>query len=72
MLKHFGMEDCAPKATLMNEKIRLDFIDDNSKNLAGNPLSEVDKERYQQAIGSLLYLSLETRPDISLVIVILS
>src|SRR6266487_2531866 len=54
MLKRFGMEDCAPKSTPMEEKIRLDFIDDNGENLAGDLLCETDKERYQQAIGSLL------------------
>src|SRR6266487_1744312 len=66
MLKRFGMEDCAPKATPMEEKIRLDI------DVAGEPLCETDKERYQQAIGSLLYLSLGTRPDISFAVAILS
>jgi hypothetical protein len=72
MLKRFGMEDCAPKPTPMDDKIRLDIQDDAGENLAGDPLSETDKERYQQAIGSLLYLSLGTRPDISLAVAILS
>src|SRR5436190_16678921 len=72
MLKCFDMKDCALKMIFMDEKIRLDFIDDNSENLAGDPLSEVDKECYQQAIESLLYLLLRIRPDISLAVVILS
>jgi len=71
MLKRFGMEDCAPKLTPMDDKIRLD-IEVNGVNIAGDPLSEFDKERYQQAIGSLLYLSLGTRPDISFAVSILS
>src|SRR5438034_8260420 len=72
MLKCFGMENCAPKPTLMNDKIRLDILDDTGENLAGDPLFETNKECYQQAIGSLLYLLLETRPDISFAIAILS
>ena len=50
----------------MKEKIQLDI------DVAGKSLCETDKECYQQAIESLLYLSLETRSDISFVIVILS
>jgi len=72
MLKCFDMKDCALKMIFMNEKIQLDFINDNSKNLADNSLSEVDKKCYQQVIESLLYLSLEIRSDIFLAIVILS
>ncbi len=46
MLKHFDMKDCALKITLMNEKIWLNFIDDNNENLTSNSLSEVDKKYY--------------------------
>ena len=72
MLKHFDMKDCALKMTLMNEKIQLNFIDNNNENLADNSLSEIDKKCYQQAIENLLYLSLEIKSDISLAIVILN
>ena len=72
MLKYFNMKDCVLKSIFINDKTRLDFVDNTDKNLAGNSLSEVDKKHYQQAIESLLYLSLETRPDISLVMMILS
>src|SRR5207247_8687341 len=68
ILKCFGMKDYAPKSTLMNNKIQLDILN----NIAGDPLSKTDKEHYQQAIESLLYLLLETRPDISFAIAILS
>ena len=72
MLKCFGMENCAPKSTLMNNKIWLDILDDTGENLAGDLLFEIDKECYQQVIESLLYLLLETRPDISFAVTILS
>src|SRR5438034_11257243 len=65
MLKHFGMEDCAPKPTLMNDKIQLDV------DITSNLLSKTNKEYFQQAIRSLLYLLLETRQDISIAITIL-
>ena len=66
MLKHFDMKDCTSKFILMKKKIQLD-IDVTDKSLC-----ETDKECYQQMIKSLLYLSLETRSDISFVIMILS
>ena len=66
MLKQFGMKDCTSKSTLMEEKIQLD-IDIISKFLC-----ETDKEHFQQTIESLLYLSLETRSDISFAVAILS
>ena len=72
MLKHFDMKDCVSKSTLMNDKTRLDFINNINKNLADNSLSDIDKKHYQQAIESLLYLSLEIRSDIFLAVVILS
>ena len=72
MLKCFDMKDCTSKIILMNEKIWLNFINDNDENLAGDSLFEVDKKYYQQAIESLLYLLLEIRSHIFLVIAILS
>src|SRR5436190_14058933 len=66
MLKHFDMKDCILKSTLMKKKIQLDI------NIISESLCETDKEHYQQAIESLLYLSLETRSDILFAVVILS
>ncbi len=45
MLKRFGMENCAPKPTLMDDKIQLD-IDNAGENLTGKPLSKTDKEHF--------------------------
>ena len=50
----------------MKKKIQLDI------DIISESLCKTDKECYQQAIESLLYLSLETRSDISFAIVILS
>src|SRR6266487_5011162 len=66
MLKYFDMKDCTLKSIFMKKKIQLD-IDIISKSLC-----KTDKECYQQTIESLLYLSLETRSDISFAVVILS
>ena len=71
LLKCFGMENCAPKLTPMNDKIQLD-IEINNVNLTDDFLSETNKECYQQKVESLLYLSLETRSDIFFVVAILS
>src|SRR5436190_10356840 len=65
------MENYALKPIFMDDKIRLD-IKVNSINIADDPLSKTDKEHYQQRVGSLLYLSLETRPDIFFTVAILS
>src|SRR5205809_6539500 len=66
MLKQFNMKDCVSKSILMKKKIQLDI------DVAGESLCKTDKEYYQQAIESLLYLSLETRSDISFAVAILS
>ena len=66
ILHRFGMENCAPKATPMNNSLRLD------SEFAGDLLDEESKERYQSAVGSLIYLMLGTRPDISFAVSILS
>src|SRR5436190_21286329 len=66
MLKHFDMKDCASKSILMKKKIQLDI------DIISKLLCETDKKHYQQAIESLLYLSLKTRSDISFAVAILS
>ena len=65
-LHRIGMENCAPKATPMNDSLRLD------SKFASDLLDEESKERYQSAVGSLIYLMLGTRPDISFAVSILS
>ena len=68
MLKHFDMKDCALKSILMKKKIQLDIDDSDIDKF----LCETDKKCYQQMIESLLYLSLETRSDISFAVAIFS
>ena len=66
MLKCFDMKDCTSKSTLMKKKIQLDI------DIVNELLCKTDKKCYQQVIENLLYLSLETRSDISFAVVILS
>ena len=47
ILHRFGMDNCAPKTTPMNDSLRLD------PEFAGDLLDEESKERYQSAVGSL-------------------
>ena len=57
VLKKFGMESCKPVATPAEAGQKL---------TKGTKDSEyVDKVLYQSAVGSLLYLSMRTRPDIT-------
>ena len=72
MLKQFDMKVCILKSTLMKKKIRLNILNNTDENLTNELLCETDKEYYQQIIENLLYLSLETRLDISFAVAILS
>ena len=57
VLKKFGMDDCKPVATPVESGNKLvKAVDDDEL---------VDTEMYQSAVGSLLYLSTKTRPDIA-------
>ncbi len=56
-LKKFRMEDCKPVSTLVNTSSKLTQATDEDKC--------VDQTLYQSAVGSLMYLSVSTRPDIS-------
>ena len=51
------MKDCKPVTTPMNISSKLTKATDND--------SCVDQQRYQSAIGSLMYLTVSTRPDIA-------
>ena len=57
LLKKFGMQDSKPVHTP---------VDASSKLLIATEEEEcIDQQRYQSAIGSLMYLTVSTRPDIA-------
>ena len=56
LLERFGMQESNPVATPVNVSTKLTKATDE------NP---IDQQKYQSAIGSLMYLSVSTRPDIS-------
>ena len=57
LLKKVGMEDCKPVSTPVDISSKLTHATDED--------DCVDQHGYQSAIGSLMYLSVSTRPDIS-------
>lgn len=59
ILKKYGLEDCNITRTPVAHQQNLDEYEDSS---------QVDKTIYQEHIGSLMYLSTGTRPDISFAI----
>ena len=57
ILQKFGMENCKPLSTP---------VDVGSKLTKGTEDGEyIDKTHYQSMVGSLLYLPMRTRPDIT-------
>ncbi|EGD75302.1 hypothetical protein PTSG_12513 [Salpingoeca rosetta] len=62
VLKQEGLEDCKAKATPLPVKMKLVPVEQ----------AEVDVRHYQSIIGSLLYLAVTTRPDISYATSVLS
>ena len=57
LLRKFGMEDAKPVATP---------VDTSTKLVKGKESDEcADQQQYQSAVGSLLYLAMATRPDIT-------
>ena len=57
LLKKFGMHDCKPVSTPMDIGSKLVIATDEDVC--------VDQQLYQSAIGSLMYLSVSSRPDIT-------
>lgn len=57
LLQMFGMQDCKPVGTPANIGSKLSKASDEDEC--------VDQMKYQSAIGSLMYLSVSTRPDIA-------
>ena len=57
LLNKFGMQDAKPVSTPVDTSVNIIKATDND--------DCVDQQLYQSAIGSLLYLSVGTRPDIT-------
>ena len=66
LLEKFGMENCSPKATPMLRNLKLDPIN------AGNNLPPEETTRYQSAVGGIMFLTTQTRPDIAFATSVLS
>ena len=58
LLERFDMQDCKPRSTPCERK--LNYTD------SGEKLS--DPRKYREAVGSLIYLTSCTRPDLSFVV----
>ena len=57
ILQRFGMQDCKPISTPVNPDVKLAPCQSSE--------DVCDQQLYQAAVGSLLYLSTKTRPDIA-------
>jgi reverse transcriptase-like protein len=66
LLEKFGMENCSPKVTPMLRNLKLDPIH------VGNNLLPEEITRYQSAVGGIMFLTTQTRPDIAFVTSVLS
>jgi len=64
ILKHFRMEKCKPIRVPLDPKVKLQRIANGNDESKGFP--------YQQAVGSLMYAMLCTRPDLAYPINVLS
>jgi hypothetical protein len=59
------MEAAHGAATPLNDKVKLDLAEEEED-------GEVDPKSYQAIVGSLRYIALATRPDISFAVAALS
>lgn len=60
-LKKFGMEDCKPIGTPADPNVKLTESDEEHN----EPADDDFRTQYLEAIGSLLYISQISRPDIA-------
>lgn len=67
ILEKFGVSDCNTAQTPMESGVQL--IRNLDENGQPGPISEVP---YRQIVGSLMYLTVATRPDLSYVLSVLS
>jgi len=57
LLKKFRMQDCKPAGTFSDVSTKLEKAADEEE--------KVDQQQYQSAVGSFMYLSVSTRPNIA-------
>jgi len=67
VLKKFNMEECKPVSTPMNASEKLLKVE-----LSREEYQEMKNVPYSQAVGSLMYLAVSTRPDIAYAVSCLS
>ena len=58
ILERFQMEDCKPRSTPCEQKL----------NYSENADMMIDVRKYREAVGSLIYLTVCTRPDLSFIV----
>ena len=65
VLKRFNMEDCKGKDTPIDDSIVLtDSVSPSNKKEA----TEMEMKPYREAVGSLMYLMISTRPDLAVAV----
>jgi transposase InsO family protein len=69
VLKRFGMEDCKPVATPLDANSKLVKLSEEEYAMEAKSMAEVP---YKQAVGSLMYAMIATRPDLAYPISVVS
>ena len=69
ILERFGMVDCKPIATPLNAKTSLPKLSDEEHE---EHLHEMKDVSYQEAVGSLMYAMVVTRPDLAFAVSVVS
>ena len=69
MLEQFNLKDCSPVSTLLPARLTLS-IDDCP--ITPEKIEEMKRKPYHEALGSLMWLQVATRPDLSYTVNLLS